>query len=69
MPVARVMSPYRKNRGNHAVGATAVPKDLDVTASRTGRRVFLHVVNTSRPRDIPAVVAVDGVKRAAARKR
>ncbi len=48
MPVARVMSLYRKHSGEKYIAVNQSPGDLDVTASRTGNRVFLHVVNTNR---------------------
>ena len=54
MPVARVMSLYRKHMGRKALAVQATPEGLDVTASRTGRRVFLYVVNTDRTRAVRA---------------
>lgn len=62
MPVARVMSLYRAHVGQKAVRLTNIPADLDVTASRTGDRVFLHVVNTNRTRSIEARLAVAGMR-------
>jgi alpha-N-arabinofuranosidase len=62
MPVALVMSLYRKHAGREAVAVTATPADLDVTAGRTGNRLFLHVVNTRRTRSIPAVFQVQGAR-------
>jgi hypothetical protein len=47
MPVASVMKLYRHHIGEQAVDVKA-PGSLDVTASRTGDRYFLHVANTSR---------------------
>jgi len=61
MPVAMVMRLYRHHTGERAVGVGRVPDGLDVTASRTGDRVFLHVVNTSRQRSADARLAVDGM--------
>jgi alpha-N-arabinofuranosidase len=48
MPVAKVMALYRKHSGRSFVGVSDVPADLDVTASRTGETVFVHVINTNR---------------------
>ena len=62
MPVARIMSLYRGHMGRKAVTVKAVPDGLDVTASRTGRRVFLFVVNTNRTRSVRARLAVDGMR-------
>ena len=50
MPVALVMALYRKHSGHDSCTVTDAPADLDVTASRTGDRLFLHVVNTNRTR-------------------
>ena len=50
MPVARVMSLYRHHVGTHFVPVKQSPDGIDVTASRTGSRVFLHVANLRRTR-------------------
>ncbi len=60
MPVARVMSLYRRHMGQQAVEVTSMPAGLDVTASRTGRHIFLHIVNTHRDRSIRATLDVLG---------
>ncbi len=60
MPVALVMALYRHHTGEQAVGVTKAPDGLDVTASRTGDRVFLHVVNTNRDRSVTAKLAIEG---------
>ena len=61
MPVARVMALYRHHTGEQAVDVTKAPDGLDVTASRTGDRVFLHVVNTNRDRSVTTRLAVEGM--------
>ncbi len=60
MPVARVMSLFRHHSGEETVDVKQVPDSLDVTASRTGKRVFLHVVNTLRTRSVDAELRVQG---------
>jgi alpha-N-arabinofuranosidase len=60
LPVALVMSLYRHHSGENAVTVAAAPADLDVTASRTGDRVYLHVVNTNRTRSVAADLGVQG---------
>lgn len=60
MPVARVMSLYRHHVGRQAVKVTRVPDGLDITASRTDNRLFLHVVNTHRTRSIEVQLNVSG---------
>ena len=61
MPVARVMSLYRHHVGEEALAVTDAPPALDVTASRTGDRVFLHVANTDRTMPVTARLAVEGL--------
>ncbi len=61
MPVAMVMSLYRKHTGNKAVEVLDTPADLDVAASRTRDRVFLHVVNTNRTRSVKSAFRIKGM--------
>ncbi|MBP7053365.1 MAG: alpha-L-arabinofuranosidase [Phycisphaerae bacterium] len=61
MPVALVMALYRRHSGRDAVTVTKTPDGLDVTASRTGDRVYLHVVNTNRTRSVTTRLAVEGL--------
>lgn len=60
MPVARVMSLFRHHQGRQGAAVVSCPDGLDVAASVTGDRVFLHVVNTERARGLDAVLRVDG---------
>jgi len=60
MPVAMVMSLYRRHVGQDAVGVLKTPADLDVTASRSGDRIFLHAVNTNRLQAVAAALRVPG---------
>lgn len=60
MPVALVMSLYRHHTGEQAVDVVRAPDALDVTASRTGTKVFLHVVNTSQKRSIQTKLVIEG---------
>ena len=62
MPVGRVMALYRNHAGNKALDVKKAPTGLDVTASRTGKKVFLHVVNTNRTKSIPARIALEDLK-------
>jgi len=39
-----------------------MPGDLDVTASRSGDRIYLHIVNTSRERSVSTQLKVEGMK-------
>lgn len=58
MPVARVMQLYRAHVGEQAITVRKFPDYLDVTASRTGDTLYLHVVNTHRTRAISARFAI-----------
>ena len=60
-PVGWVMMLYRRHVGEEAV-SVSYPSDLDVVASRTGNRIFLHVVNTRMDRPIKVNLQVDGMK-------
>ncbi len=60
MPVARVMQLFRNHVGNEAIEVEHCPDGLDVTASRTGNAVFLHVVNTNRTRSVSVDFRVGG---------
>jgi alpha-L-arabinofuranosidase len=67
MPVAMAMSLYRKHAGAKSVKVTRSPDGLDVAASRTGDKVFLHVVNTRRTRSVKARFSVEGMTMARGR--
>ncbi|MHC4326479.1 MAG: alpha-L-arabinofuranosidase C-terminal domain-containing protein [Planctomycetota bacterium] len=62
MPVGLVMSLYRRHTGGKAVDISSAPAELDVTASRTGNRIYLHVINTNRERSASANLKVEGMK-------
>jgi alpha-L-arabinofuranosidase len=59
-PVARVMRLYRHHSGTHAVQVGSTPDGLDVTASRRGNTVYLHVANTFRTRSVSAKIQIEG---------
>jgi hypothetical protein len=60
MPVALMMALYRKHAGTHGVRVIGAPEGLDVAASMTGGRLFLHIVNTHRHRPVEARFEVPG---------
>jgi hypothetical protein len=60
MPVARILSLYRKHMGRQAVGVERAPQGLDVTASRRGNRVYLYVVNPRLAETVRAQLKVAG---------
>ncbi len=61
MPVALVMALYRRHTGEQAVDVKHASDGLDVTASRTGDRLYLHIVNTNRDRSVTTNLAIEGM--------
>jgi hypothetical protein len=59
MPVAKIMSLYRKHTGSQYLEVSDVPDGLDVTASRTGNTVFLHVVNINRAMPVAMKIQIN----------
>ena len=62
MPVARIMCLYRHHTGEKGLTVSSSPPELDVTAGRTGNRVFLHVINTDRTASVKTQLAVEKMK-------
>jgi alpha-L-arabinofuranosidase len=60
MPVARIMGLFRHHTGEQATKVARCPDALDVTASRTKDRVYLHVVNTERKKAVDVTLGVEG---------
>ena len=60
MPAGAVMRLFKRHNGRDAVAVPAAPPDLDIAASRTGDRLFLHVANLAYARPTAATLAVDG---------
>ena len=58
MPVTHIMTLFSHNKGKKATKITKAPEKLDVTASRTERKIFLHVVNTNRTRSVRTALRV-----------
>jgi hypothetical protein len=59
MPVAKVMSLYRRYSGKEYLEVSGVPDGLDITASRTGNTFYLHVVNTNRVTPVKTMLKVN----------
>jgi len=57
-PAGSVMRLFRRHGGTHAVRSVESPPGLDIAASRTGDRIFLHVANTEYRREITSSIAV-----------
>lgn len=67
MPVAMIMSLYRKHTGRYSLDLDSTHEDLDITASRSGDQIFLHVVNTNRKESVRVKFQVGGEKISAGR--
>ena len=60
MPVGRVMALFGGHTGKYAIPARCSERDVDVTASLDGDRLFLHLVNTSARHSVRLPLAVQG---------
>ena len=61
MPVAKIMSLYRKYSGKEFLELSNVPEGLDITASRTGNTIYLHVVNINRASSVKTLLKINGM--------
>jgi hypothetical protein len=60
LPAGAVMRLFKRHNGKQAVTVASAPSSLDLTASRTGDTLYLHVANTDYHRGIDATIAVKG---------
>lgn len=67
LPVGAVMRLFKRHSGRQAVTVKSAPSSLDVTASRTGNSIFLHVANMNYSRSTAATFAIDGMAVTSAR--
>lgn len=61
MPVGSIMRLFKRSNGNQGVTVNSAPSRLDIAASRTGDKVFLHVANLEYQRSIEATFAIAGM--------
>jgi hypothetical protein len=61
MPVGSIARLFKKYNGKQGVDVKAAPSSLDVAASRTAEKVYLHVVNLEYKRSVEAAFAVAGM--------
>jgi alpha-L-arabinofuranosidase len=54
MPVGSIARLFRRFNGTHAVAVDSAPEGLDIAASRSGDKLFLHVVNVQYDRAVEA---------------
>ena len=60
LPVGAVMRLFKRHNGAQGVTVKSAPKNLDIAASRTGNKIFLHVANMNYSGATEATFAVDG---------
>jgi alpha-L-arabinofuranosidase len=60
MPVAKIMQLYRHHTGTNFIQVKDAPPQLDVTASKAGNTIFLHVVNTDRTASVNSNFHIEG---------
>ena len=61
MPVGCVMRLFKKHNGKQGIAVKSCPADLDIAASRSGSRVFLHVANLNFRRPVEVEFVVEGM--------
>jgi hypothetical protein len=61
LPVGAVMRLFKRHNGTHGVTVKSAPANLDLAASRQGRRIFLHVANLNYDGSTEATFAVEGL--------
>jgi alpha-L-arabinofuranosidase len=61
MPVGSIARLFKKYNGKQGVDVKTVPSNLDVAASRTAGKVYLHVANLEYKQSVEAAFAVAGM--------
>ncbi|HEU5021098.1 MAG TPA: alpha-L-arabinofuranosidase [Bryobacteraceae bacterium] len=62
MPVASIARLFKRYNGTQGVAVSAQPSGLDIAASRSGNRIYLHVANLRFRGSVEASFAVDGMR-------
>ena len=61
LPSGTVMRLFKRHNGTHGVSVESKPSNLDLAASRTGDKIFLHVANMNYSGASEATFAVNGM--------
>lgn len=67
LPVGAIMRLFARHNGKQGVAVRAAPAGLDIAASRTENRVYLHVANVEYSKSVEAAFSVSGMKVAGGR--
>jgi len=62
MPVGAIARLFKGHNGKQGVAVRSAPSGLDIAASRTDGRIYLHVANLDYRRSVEASLAVDGAE-------
>ena len=62
MPVGAIARLFRRHNGKQGVAVRSAPSGLDIAASRTDGRIYLHVANLEYRRSVEATLAVEGAE-------
>ncbi len=61
LPAGAVARLFKRHNGEQGVAVKSSPTDLDVCASRTGEKIFLHIANTNYSGLVEASFSVNGM--------
>jgi alpha-L-arabinofuranosidase len=61
LPVGAIMRLFARHNGKQGIAVSNAPAGLDIAASRTGGRVYLHVANLEYSKSIRAEFSVSGM--------
>ena len=61
LPAGAVMRLFKRHNGAQGVAVKSAPASLDIAASRTGEKIFLHVANMNYSGATEATFAVEGL--------
>jgi alpha-L-arabinofuranosidase len=67
MPVASIARLFKRYNGKQGVAVKSAPSSLDIAASRSEGKVFLHVASLDYTRSVEASFTIDGLKTAGGR--
>ena len=62
MPVGSIARLFGKYNGKHGVDVSRASSSLDIAASRTGDKIYLHVANLEYAKSVEVGFAVDGMR-------
>jgi hypothetical protein len=61
MPAGSIARLFKKYNGTQVVDVKTAPSGLDIAASKTGEKVYLHVANLEYKRTVEATFAIPGM--------